>query len=69
MLAIKTVLSSKDNTDTLIFDEIAAMADTHFVIEKNSTDNHTVTDIRLVEGEQILTCFADASQGKSGRCV
>ena len=80
MLAIKTIMATKDDTDTLIFDEIdtgisgktawkvseqlskvaakhqvlcithlpqiAAMSDTHFVIEKSSTDNNTITDIR-----------------------
>ncbi|MCM1569364.1 MAG: DNA repair protein RecN [Roseburia sp.] len=88
MLGIKTVLAGKDETDTLIFDEIdagisgktawkvaqqlhrvakihqvicithlpqiAAMADSHFVIEKSSTDNHTMTDVRkLEEGESL----------------
>lgn len=80
MLAIKTVLANKDETDTLIFDEIdsgisgktawkvseqldvvarahqvicithlpqiAAMADCHYCIEKNSTKDNTITDIR-----------------------
>lgn len=88
MLAIKTVLSGRDNIDTLIFDEIdagisgrtawkvakqldivgrahqvlcithlpqiAAMADRHFVIEKSSTDDSTITDIRPMEGEESL---------------
>lgn len=89
MLAIKTVLSNKDETGSLIFDEIdvgisgrtaqmvsekmtaiaktqqvlcithlpqiAAMADSHFVIEKNVVDNKTVTTIRkLTENEIIL---------------
>lgn len=92
MLAIKTVLSEKDQIDTLIFDEIdagisgrtawkvseqlnevghahqvicithlpqiAAMADTHFVIEKSSTDASTITDIRQVEGEESLAELA-----------
>lgn len=82
MLAIKTVLSSKDDIDTLIFDEIdsgisgktawkvaeqlnvvsgvhqvicithlpqiAAMADKHFLIEKNAKDGTTLTNIREV---------------------
>lgn len=34
--------------------QIAAMADTHFVIEKSSTDNHTITDIYSLEEEQSL---------------
>ncbi|MCM1064109.1 MAG: DNA repair protein RecN [Eubacterium sp.] len=88
MLAIKTVLSGKDDIDTLIFDEIdagisgktawrvseqldtvgkahqvicithlpqiAAMADTHFAIEKNSTQDDTITDIRALEPEESL---------------
>ena len=83
MLAIKTVMADKDETETLIFDEIdvgisgrtaqkvsekmavigksrqvicithlaqiAAMADAHFLIEKNVIDNATVTDIRLLK--------------------
>lgn len=88
MLAIKTVLSGKDDIDTLIFDEIdagisgktawrvseqldtvgkahqvicithlpqiAAMADTHFVIEKSSTQDNTITDIRALGREESL---------------
>lgn len=88
MLAIKTVLSGRDEIDTLIFDEIdagisgktawrvseqldtvakahqvicithlpqiAAMADTHFVIEKSSTRDNTITDIRTLEAEESL---------------
>lgn len=88
MLAIKTVLSGRDDIDTLIFDEIdagisgktawrvseqldtvakahqvicithlpqiAAMADTHFVIEKSSTRDNTITDIRGLEEEEAL---------------
>lgn len=88
MLAIKTVLSGKDDIDTLIFDEIdagisgktawrvseqldtvgkahqvicithlpqiAAMADTHFVIEKSSTRDNTITDIRALGAEESL---------------
>jgi len=88
MLAIKTVLSGRDDIDTLIFDEIdagisgktawrvseqldtvakahqvicithlpqiAAMADTHFVIEKSSTRDNTITDIRGLEEEETL---------------
>lgn len=34
--------------------QIAAMADKHFVIEKNSTDDNTITDIRSLEGEGSL---------------
>ncbi len=88
MLAIKTVLASNDDIDTLIFDEIdagisgrtaqavseklavvarehqvicithlpqiAAMADTHFLIEKNVEDGHTVSGIKkLMDNETI----------------
>ena len=34
--------------------QIAAMADTHFVIEKSSTEDNTITDIRCVEEEESL---------------
>jgi len=89
MLAIKTVLATKDDIDTLIFDEIdagisgrtasavaeklsvvargpqvicithlpqiASMADTHFMIEKNVVDQRTVSGIKkLPENESIL---------------
>lgn len=88
MLAIKTVLASRDDMDTLIFDEIdagisgktawkvseqlnqvacshqvicithlpqiAAMADQHFVIEKDVHKDTTVTRIRRLEGEENL---------------
>lgn len=88
MLAIKTVLASRDDIDTLIFDEIdagisgktawkvseqldsvahahqvicithlpqiAAMADTHFVIEKDVQGDVTVTRIRQLKGEENL---------------
>ncbi|MBD5530173.1 MAG: DNA repair protein RecN [Lachnospiraceae bacterium] len=88
MLAIKTVLASRDDIDTLIFDEIdagisgktawkvseqldsvahahqvicithlpqiAAMADTHFVIEKDVQGDATVTRIRQLKGEENL---------------
>lgn len=88
MLAIKTVLASRDDIDTLIFDEIdagisgktawkvseqldsvahahqvicithlpqiAAMADKHFVIEKDVQKDTTVTQIRHLEGEENL---------------
>jgi len=80
MLALKTVLADKDETETLIFDEIdtgisgrtawkvsekmgilgkghqlicithlpqiAAMADTHYVIEKQVVENRSITQIR-----------------------
>lgn len=83
MLAFKTCMADKDNTDTLIFDEIdagisgktaqlvgtkmkelskshqiiaithlpqiAAMADTHFIIEKGVQDNKTTTNIRSLD--------------------
>ena len=34
--------------------QIAAMADTHFVIEKSSTEDNTITDIHSLEGEESL---------------
>ena len=34
--------------------QIAAMADSHFVIEKSSTQDNTITDIKPVEGEESL---------------
>lgn len=34
--------------------QIAAMADVHFVIEKSSTEDNTITDIRAVSGEESL---------------
>ncbi len=88
MLAIKTVLASKDAVDTLIFDEIdagisgktawkvseqlniaaqahqvicithlpqiAAMADKHYLIEKNGNETGTVTEIRELKNEENL---------------
>ena len=88
MLAIKTVLASKDAVDTLIFDEIdagisgrtawkvseqlnmvanahqvicithlpqiAAMADSHFLIEKSGDETGTVTEIRKLEKDENL---------------
>lgn len=87
MLGIKSVLADRDETDTLIFDEIdagisgrtaqrvsekmayiagnhqiicithlpqiAAMADTHFLIEKNVIDGHSKTVIHPIEGDGI----------------
>lgn len=38
--------------------QIAAMADAHFVIEKSSTDDHTITDVRQVDGEEELAELA-----------
>ncbi|MCM1091355.1 MAG: DNA repair protein RecN [Butyrivibrio sp.] len=38
--------------------QIAAMADTHFVIEKSSTDESTITDIRQLEGDEELAELA-----------
>jgi DNA repair protein RecN (Recombination protein N) len=92
MLAIKTVLSDKDETDTLIFDEIdvgisgrtaqmvsekmaliahshqllcithlpqiAAMADSHYVIEKNVINNKTITSIQRLNEEEIIVELA-----------
>ena len=88
MLAFKTVFADKDDTDTLVFDEIdtgisgktawkvaeklgrlsrkhqiicithlaqiASMADSHFLIEKNIKNDRTVTDIRALTGEESL---------------
>jgi len=88
MLAFKTVFADRDETDTLVFDEvdtgisgvtawkvseklgrlskdhqiicithlpqIAAMADTHFLIEKNLREERTVTDIRELSEEESL---------------
>lgn len=88
MLAIKTVLASQDDIDTLIFDEIdagisgktawkvseqldsvahahqvicithlpqiAAMADRHYVIEKTASRDSTITDIRMLKGDETL---------------
>lgn len=88
MLALKTVLASNDDIDTLIFDEIdagisgrtaqavseklsfvgknhqvicithlpqiASMADTHFLIEKNVENGHTISGIKkLNESESV----------------
>lgn len=92
MLAIKTVLSNKDETGSLIFDEIdvgisgrtaqmvsekmtaiaktqqvlcithlpqiAAMADSHFVIEKNVVENKTITTIRKLNETEIISELA-----------
>ena len=89
MLGIKSVLAKKDDTETLIFDEIdtgisgrtaqkvsekmaviakthqvicithlpqiAAMADTHFLIQKNIVDGFTTTSIEKLGDEQIIT--------------
>ena len=38
--------------------QIAAMADSHFVIEKSSTEDNTITDIRCLEGEENLSELA-----------
>ena len=99
MLAIKTIMATKDDTDTLIFDEIdagisgktawkvaeqlssvaakhqvlcithlpqiAAMADTHFVIEKNSVVNSTITDIYELNEEHSLGELARLLGGDS----
>lgn len=99
MLAIKTVLSDKDEIETLIFDEIdtgisgrtaqmvavkleensrhhqvlcithlpqiAAMADQHFLIEKNAVDNKTVTSIQAIEGEASIGELARLLGGDS----
>ena len=88
MLAFKTVFADKEDTATLIFDEIdtgisgktawkvsekmgqlsrdkqiicithlpqiAAMADTHFLIEKSVKENRTVTDLTKLSEEDSL---------------
>ena len=38
--------------------QIAAMADKHFVIEKSSVENHTITDIRVLEEDESLAELA-----------
>ena len=38
--------------------QIAAMADVHFVIEKSSTDDMTITDIHKVSAEESLAELA-----------
>lgn len=92
MLAIKTVMAGKDDTQTLIFDEIdagisgrtaqlvgeklkklsgehqiicithlpqiAAMADTHFVIEKSAKKDVTTTEIRKLNEEECISELA-----------
>ena len=92
MLGIKSVLANKDDTDTLIFDEIdtgisgrtaqkvsekmaliarshqvicithlpqiAAMADIHFLIEKNIKDGFTTTSINRLSDQEIITELA-----------
>lgn len=92
MLAIKTVLSDKDETGTLIFDEIdvgisgrtaqmvsekmaliahshqllcithlpqiAAMADSHYIIEKNVIHNKTITSIKKLDENEIIVELA-----------
>lgn len=88
MLAIKTILADRDDTETLIFDEIdtgisgrtaqkvaekmrvigekhqvfcithlpqiAAMADAHYLIEKNVEDMETITQIRKLSQERSI---------------
>ncbi len=92
MLAIKSVIANKDETDTLIFDEIdtgisgrtaqmvsekiklisnkhqvmcithlpqiAAMADEHFLIEKNVSEDRTVTNIVKLDEDAIVNELA-----------
>lgn len=92
MLAFKTVFADKDETDTLVFDEIdtgisgktawkvseklgrlsknhqiicithlaqiAAMADAHFMIEKNVINERTVTNIRGIADDESLSELA-----------
>ena len=92
MLAIKTILADKDETETLIFDEIdtgisgrtagkvaekmaligrkhqilcithlaqiAAMADTHYVIEKKVSNMETTTSIKSLTNEESINELA-----------
>ena len=92
MLAFKSVVADKDDTDTLIFDEIdagirgktaqmvgnklkqlsknhqiicithlpqiAALADEHFIIEKNVLSNKTTTDIHELNEEESVNELA-----------
>ncbi|MBD5549063.1 MAG: DNA repair protein RecN [Lachnospiraceae bacterium] len=92
MLAFKTVFADRDETDTLVFDEIdtgisgktawkvseklgrlsrnhqiicithlaqiAAMADAHFMIEKNVINERTVTNIREIADDESLSELA-----------
>ena len=92
MLALKTIMATKEKIPTLIFDEIdagisgktawkvsenlavlgenhqvicithlpqiAAMADSHFVIEKESIDKTTVTSIRELAEDETITELA-----------
>ncbi len=97
MLGIKSVLADKDDTDTLVFDEIdtgisgrtaqkvsekmaaiahnhqvicithlpqiAAMADTHFLIEKNATDTSTETTIKDLSRDKMVEELARMLSG------
>lgn len=99
MLAVKTVMAGKDDTETLIFDEIdagisgrtaqlvgeklkrlsgehqiicithlpqiAAMADTHFVIEKSAKQDVTTTEIRKLEYDECVSELARLLGGSS----
>lgn len=98
MLALKTIMAGREDTETLIFDEIdtgisgrtaqkvsekmklisknhqimaithlpqiAAMADTHFLIEKSVKNGKTVTDIRRLEEEESVMELARMLGGK-----
>ena len=98
MLALKTIMAGKEDTETLIFDEIdtgisgrtaqrvsekmklisknhqimaithlpqiAAMADTHFLIEKSVKKGKTVTDIRKLDEENAVMELARMLGGK-----
>lgn len=97
MLGIKTIMASKDNIDTLIFDEIdtgisgrtaqmvaermkevsrahqiicithlpqiAAMADTHFLIEKSVVHQETVTAIHTLDENESVAEIARMLSG------
>jgi len=92
MLALKCVIASRDNIDTMVFDEIdtgisgvtawkvagkmnelakdhqvicithqaqiAAFADTHFLIEKNVENEHTATSIVSLDKTQMISELA-----------
>ena len=68
MLALKNVLAEQESIGTLVFDEVdtgvsgraaqkvaaqlAAMADTHFSVEKGERDGRTYTRVVLLDREQ-----------------
>ena len=60
MVAEKIKLTGKNHQIICIthLPQIAAMADVHFVIEKSSTDDMTITDIHKVSAEESLAELA-----------